>query len=79
MGAGGVVKIFTPNTPPKDAQPAGGDASGAQDGAESDAMRELFSAVASFSVPSGVMGIDVSRKAIIRKGEKVPLRATDCH
>jgi hypothetical protein len=30
-------------------------------------------------VPSGVMGIDVSRKAIIRKGEKVPLRATDCH
>jgi hypothetical protein len=75
MGAGGVVKIFTPNTPPKDAQPVGGDAAGA----EPDAMRELFSAVASFSVPSGVMGIDVSRKAIIRKGEKVPLRATDCH
>ena len=79
MGAGGVVKIFTPNTPPKEAQRCeemvGGDAAGA----EPDAMRELFSAVASFSVPSGVMGIDVSRKAIIRKGEKVPLIATKGH
>ena len=75
MGAGGVVKIFTPNTPRKDAQPVGDDAAGAQD----DAMRELYSAVASFSVPSGVMGIDVSRKAIIRKGDKVPLTVTDGH
>jgi len=66
-----MVKIFTPNSQLKtpDAPYPVGEAAAAEGLAEP--MRDLFSATASFDVPSGVCGVDVSAKPVLKKGEEI--------
>ena len=63
------VKVFTPNAPVAKAYPVGeGDA---DELAASGQLRDLYSPVASFEVPSGVMGLNVSPKPVIRVGDEI--------
>jgi len=70
MSAGGMLKVFTPNVARPEAYPIDEAARTATVG-EATTLRELYTPVASFSLPSGVMGIDVSRKPVIKRGDVI--------